>query len=554
MNLVRFVSGLLSAVACLLTTAAAQTAVPAPGASANPTPTTAVALNPALPTLFIAGDSTAARNSGHRIQGWAVPFAEYFDPAKVNVCNLARGGRSSRTFITEGLWNQLLALVRKGDTVLIQFGHNDGGPINGAPDSERPLRARGSLKGIGEETEEIENILTKKHETVHTFGWYIRRMIADVKAKEATPILLSLTARNHWQDGKIERGLGSYRAWDRAIADAEGIQFLDLTRYVADEYQVMGEEKVKPFFVPDGTHLTAAGAESQAAAVVAILTGGFHRKENPYRSLLSEKGRNVPPDRIDYLGLPEPANPKLPTLMLIGDSTVRNGRGRGDDGKWGWGDSLGKFFDPSKVNIVNRAIGGLSSRTFLTQGHWERTRTLIKPGDFVLIQFGHNDGSARREESPAPSDRWKARGSLPGIGEETRTIDDPQTKHHEVVHTYGWYLRQYIHDAKAAGATPIVCSLIPRNLWQNGRVVRQTDTYAGWAKEVAAQEGVGFIDLNDRIARRYEALGESKVAPLFGDPLTHTTKEGADLNASIVVAGLHDLPGAPCDAFLLTAS
>jgi lysophospholipase L1-like esterase len=76
-----------------------------------------------------------------------VPFADYFDPTRVNVVNRARGGRSSRTFVTEGLWDQLMASVKPGDIVLIQFGHNDGGAINDTN------RARGSLRGIGDETE-----------------------------------------------------------------------------------------------------------------------------------------------------------------------------------------------------------------------------------------------------------------------------------------------------------------------------------------------------------------------------------------------------------------
>ena len=77
----------------------------APDLASNPPPTWPK-LNPALPGIFIAGDSTAARGAGENQQGWAVPFADYFDPAKVNIVNLARGGRSSRTFITEGLWDQ----------------------------------------------------------------------------------------------------------------------------------------------------------------------------------------------------------------------------------------------------------------------------------------------------------------------------------------------------------------------------------------------------------------------------------------------------------------
>jgi len=138
-----------------------------------------------LPTIFIAGDSTAARGAGDRQQGWGEPFASYFDPTKINVVNLARGGRSSRTFITEGLWDQLLAQVKTGDTVLIQFGHNDGGPINDEPPP--PLRARGTLPGLGDETKEIDNVLTKQHEVVHTFGWYMRRTIRSSTSRATPP-------------------------------------------------------------------------------------------------------------------------------------------------------------------------------------------------------------------------------------------------------------------------------------------------------------------------------------------------------------------------------
>ncbi len=127
----------------------------APDLATNPPPPAAV-INPALPSIFIAGDSTAARGAGTSQQGWAVPFATYFDPTKVNIVNRARGGRSSRTFITEGLWDQLLANVKRGDIVLIQFGHNDAGAIN----DDR--RARGSLPGLGGETQEIDNLITEK--------------------------------------------------------------------------------------------------------------------------------------------------------------------------------------------------------------------------------------------------------------------------------------------------------------------------------------------------------------------------------------------------------
>ena len=96
------------------------------------------------PSIFIAGDSTAAPNNGTPIQGWGVPFAGYFDAEKIRIANRAVGGRSSRTFITEGLWDRLAAELKPGDFVLIQFGHNDGGAINEEPPgSKLPLRARG---------------------------------------------------------------------------------------------------------------------------------------------------------------------------------------------------------------------------------------------------------------------------------------------------------------------------------------------------------------------------------------------------------------------------
>ena len=507
--------------------------VPAPDLSANPI-STAAPRDPNLPTVFIAGDSTAAKNDGKPIQGWGEPFHDYFDPAKVNVVNRARGGRSSRTFITEGLWNGLLADVKAGDIVLIQFGHNDAGAINAEPPgSTRPLRARGSLPGLGEEMQEIDNVLTKKHEVVHTFGWYVRKMVADVKAKGATPIILSLTVRNIWKDGKVERGSGPYRTWDRAVAQAGGIPFVDLTRILADRYQEMGEGKTGVLFGPDHTHTNPAGADLNAASVVAGLKGlrGGH-----WESLLSATGAAVAADTIGWLNLPEPANLALPTLLLIGDSTVRNGCGDGAGGQWGWGDELPAHVDIAKINIVNRAVGGLSSRTFLTQGHWARALTLLKAGDFVLMQFGHNDDGALNDEK-------RARGTLKGVGDETQVIDNLLTKQHEVVHTYGWYLRQYVRETKARGATPVVCSPVPRKVWKEGRIVRSGEGYAGWARQVADQEGVAFIDLNDLVAKKYDALGSARVEAMFADEHTHTSLAGAELNAGIVAESLRNLPG-----------
>jgi lysophospholipase L1-like esterase len=167
----------------------------------------------------------------------------------------------------------------------------------------------------------------------------------------------------------------------------------------------------------------------------------------------------------------------------------------------------------------------------------------MKAGDVVIIQFGHNDGGAVNDTS-------RARGSLRGVGEETEEIDNLMTKRHEVVQTYGWYLRRYVADTRARGATPVIASHVPRNIPENGVFPRNLDTYAGWAAEVARAEGAAFIDLNELIAREYDALGPERVAPLFSGDHTHTSLEGARLNARIVIGALKALPENPVEGYL----
>src|SRR5688572_28392574 len=234
--------------------------------------------------------------------------------------------------------------------------------------------------------------------------------------------------------------------------------------------------------------------------------------------------------------LPEPADPKLPTLYLIGDSTVRNGDGRGSNGQWGWGGPIAGYFNAKKINVVNRALGGLSSRTYLTFDYWDRLMVLLKPGDFVIMQFGHNDAGPI-------NDNVRARGTIKGTGEETEEIDNILTGKREVVHTYGWYLRKFIADTRAKGATPIVCSPVSRKITNN------TEDYSRWAAQVAESTGDRFIPLNTIVSRKYEELGPEKVELLFFGDNTHTSLAGAELNAASVVAGLKALPNNPLARF-----
>ena len=486
-----------------------------------------------VPHIYVIGDSTA-KNTAQR--GWADHLGGYFDETKAVVENRARAGRSSRTFRVEGLWDTVRDDLQAGDYVLIQFGHNDGGP----PDQDR---ARGSLPGLGDESREF-TLPNGNRETVYTFGWYMRHYIEETHAKGATPIVVSPTARNIWKGIAVDRGPGQFMRWSADVARDAGAPFLDVTDAIADTYEDMGEARVKPMFPEDHTHTSPEGAEVNASLVVATIRG---LKDLALAAMLSAKGAAVPawpaPFDTARLGIPEPRDPKLPTLFLIGDSTVRNGHGDGSNGQWGWGEPLVDRFDTSRINVVNRAVGGLSSRTYLTQGHWARVLAMLKPGDFVLMQFGHNDNGPL-------DDAARARGTLAGVGDETKEIDNPITKRHEVVHTYGWYLRRFVEDARAKGATPIVCSLIPRKTWKDGHIVRNSTTYQKWAADVAASENAPFIDLNEIIAQQYDALGPEKVEPLFADEHTHTSRAGAELNADSVVQGLRLLKDLPLVGYL----
>ena len=241
-------------------------------------------------------------------------------------------------------------------------------------------------------------------------------------------------------------------------------------------------------------------------------------------------------------------NPNLPTLFIIGDSTVRTS----GNGQQGWGDPIAELFDRSRINVVNRARGGRSSRTYQTEGLWEQVLAEVKPGDFVLMQFGHNDGAPLDDEK-------RARGTIRGTGEESKEIYNPIMKKQEVVHTYGWYMRKYVRDAKAKGAKPIVLSYVPRCPRPGGPPIDPNaapTSYALWAKESAEAEGAPFIDLYGLIARHYATMTPEQVKEKYFTEadFTHTSAAGAKRNAEAVVEGIRELKDASLAGHLTAVS
>jgi lysophospholipase L1-like esterase len=451
------------------------------------------------PTIYTVGDSTVKNGSGKGdggLWGWGDYIGQFLNTDKVKIENHALGGTSSRTFQDKGLWEAVHKKLKKGDYVLIQFGHNDEGPLNDT------VRARGTIPGIGNETQEIDNLITKKHETVHTYGWYIQKVVREAKAKGAIPIICSPIPRNDWNEGKVPRNNTTYGLWAKQIAEKENVTFIELNDNMATEMEKLGEAKVTGnyFYKRDHTHTSAKGAVLSSSVIINEL----------------KKSNNSLKNYI--LANPKITLPAKKNIFLIGDSTMANNK---NEMAVGWGVPFPTYCDTTRVNVINKARGGRSTRTYTKEGLWEDVKKQIKPGDFVLIQFGHND--------PAPVDKEKFRGSLKGNGDETQiVVRDSLT---ETVHTFGWYMETFIKETKEKGAIPIVLSQTPRNEWPNDKVERRSDSYGKWSKTAAEKAGAFYIDLNEIVALKYEALGKEKVKEFFPKDHTHTGIEGAKLNA-----------------------
>ena len=252
----------------------------------------------------------------------------------------------------------------------------------------------------------------------------------------------------------------------------------------------------------------------------AFTLGAFAQVKDDVRPVVDDS--NTTPSQI--------RDPKLPTLWIVGDSTLNS-----NAPLRGWGQELAQFFDLTKINVVNRAIGGRSSRTFQYEGRWDKILSEMKRGDFVLLQFGHND--VGKVNDPASKDR----PSLHSEGDETEAAVRIDGKP-ETIHSFGWYMRKYGDDTRAKGATMIFCSMVPHKDWVDGKIVlKEREKWVPWTANAAKATHAAYIDLNEIVAVEFERLGPDKVAPLFGDARTHSTPAGALVNAEMVVAGIKAL-------------
>jgi len=475
------------------------------------------------PVLFLVGNSTMRTgtlgNGNNGQWGWGYFAHEHFDEDRITVENHALGGTSSRTFYNR-LWPDVVKGVRKGDWVVIELGHNDNGPYDSG-------RARASIPGIGRDSLHVVIQETGVEETVYTYGEYMRRFIRDVKARGGHPILVSLTPRNAWVDAdstQIVRVNETFGLWAKQVAKKERVPFIDLNEITARKFERFGKEKVKTMFYIDRIHTSEFGARVNAAS--------FAEGVRSSRKLgLADYLKPIEPDTVT--GASRKAG--CPVVFVVGDSTVKNAD-NDDNGMWGWGSVLAEWFDHDRITVENHAKAGRSARTFLDEGRWDKVYNALQPGDFVLIQFGHNDAGDIHT--------GKARAELPGSGYESRVFKMEKTGKYQVIYTYGWYLRKFILDVREKGATPIVVSHTPRNKWDNGRIERNTDSFGRWAREAAEQAGAYYIDLNRITGDKLERIGLDeglrKVNAYFKKDHTHTSKAGARLNAAGIAEGLQE--------------
>ena len=469
------------------------------------------------PVLFLIGNSTMRNgtlgNGNNGQWGWGYYEYLFFDENKITVENQALGGTSSRTFYNK-LWPDVRKGLKKGDWVIISIGHNDNGPYDSG-------RARASIPGIGNDTLNVTIKETGVKETVYTYGGYLRKYINDCKAVGAHPILMSLTPRDAYDENdKIVRVNQTFGLWAKQVAEQEHVPFVDLNEISAAKLDSYGHWKEKYHFYGDHIHTSRFGAMMNARSAAE----GLAESKDPALASLQAMMVNVALPVVDVK-----REEGKPVVFITGDSTVKN-EDKDPDGMWGWGSQAGAIFNPKKITWANCAKAGRSTRSYLNEGRWERVYNSLQPGDFVLIEFGHNDICSITDK--------KVRGSIACTKDTSHVYKMEESGQYEVVYSFGWYLKKFIQDVREKGATPILVSLTPRNEWPKGKIERRNDSYGKWYREVVAETGVEFLDLHNISADALDKIGKEKAKAYYNHDHTHTSLKGAQLNAKSVAKGL----------------
>lgn len=472
------------------------------------------------PVLFLIGNSTMRNgtlgNGNNGQWGWGFFEHKYFDSNKITVENQALGGMSSRTFYNK-LWPDIRKALKPGDWVIVSIGHNDNGPYDSG-------RARASIPGAGYDSLQVTIKETGEKETVYTYGGYMRKYIADIRKAGAHPVLMSLTPRDAYgDDGKIVRK--PHSQWLEEVAKQENVPYVDLNEISGEKLDRYGKWKEKYHFYKDHIHTSKFGAEMNARSAAEGIAQSNDPKLAELKSMMNDL-------TLPTVSVKREAG--KPVVFITGDSTVKN-EDKDKNGMWGWGSQAYTVFDQKKITCVNCAKAGRSTRTYLNEGRWDQVYNSLQPGDFVLIQFGHND--------IGPIDTKKMRGTIPGTSDSTHVYKLEGSGNYELVYTFGWYLKKFIQDVKEKGATPILVSLTPRNEWKDGKIERRNNSYGKWYREVAKDTGCEFVDLHNITADYLDKKcgSKDKAMKYYNRDHTHTSLLGAQTNAKSIAKGLKQI-------------
>lgn len=171
------------------------------------------------------------------------------------------------------------------------------------------------------------------------------------------------------------------------------------------------------------------------------------------------------------------------TIHLAGDSTLSE-KDPQSFPETGWGTPFSLFFDEN-VRVINHAMNGRSSKSFIAEGRWNKLLDQIEKGDYLFIQFGHND-------------EFKFKGERYSTPEE-----------------YKNNLKQFIDESKNAGAKPVLLSSITRRHFDKNGYIELTHPHTPYCVEVAKETGVYFIDM-DKISRtHFQEMGEAQSSLRF---------------------------------------
>ncbi|KAL1838798.1 hypothetical protein VTK73DRAFT_4237 [Phialemonium thermophilum] len=206
-----------------------------------------------------------------------------------------------------------------------------------------------------------------------------------------------------------------------------------------------------------------------------------------------------------------------PTIYLAGDSTMAKLSGPIN----GWGEYLHYYVT---VPVVNKAIAGRSARSFSEEGRFKEIETLLRPGDIVVVEFGHNDGGSPTSAAD------NGRSDCPGTGSETCRSG----KTGDPVYTFSHYVEAAARSYLAAGAAGVVVSSqTPNNMWEGGRYNPAPSRFVAYAAAAAANvgEGASFVDHFQAVADMYLRLGSDATNALYPQDHTHTSPAGANLSA-----------------------